>query len=193
MIEAYPDFTASPEAAFVISATTTGDLQLKPIKPGTFPGTVDVATIMGQMAQQAGLKLENGGVDVKLSNPYFPGTIIQQIYTCARAANIYAYIDRVAGTLVIIPKNGTRGGTVPVVSPATGMIGYPVFQRNLLVSRTLFDPTIKTLGQIQIQSQLTPANGLWNVIQLDYNIASQMVDGPWEQTMTCVSAPNAPG
>ena len=124
IIDSYPAFQGA-DSPFIMSATTTNLLQMTPVKPGTFPGTVDVATIMGQMAQQAGLKLENNGVDVKLSNPYFPGTIIDQIYSCAKAANIYAYIDRVTGRLAIWPKTGSRSGTVPVISPATGMIGYP--------------------------------------------------------------------
>lgn len=191
-IEAYPDFTAAPDTAFVLSAVTTGDLQLKPIAPASFQGSTDVATVMGQMAVAGGLSLENNGVSVRLSNPYFCGTLSQQIYSCARAANIFAYVDTTSNTLVITPKTGSRNGGPIMVSAATGMIGYPVFQRNLIVVRSLLNPTIKQLGKIQIQSQLTTANGIWTVNQIDYNLSSLEPDGPWEMTMTAISA-NAPG
>jgi hypothetical protein len=186
IIEAVPKFAQAPNTFFLISATSTADLQLKPVKPGTFKGGTDVAMIMSQMAQVAGLGFENNGVSVQLSNPYFPGTITQQIYSCAKAANIYAYIDRVSNTLVIVPKGGSRSGSTPLISPATGMIGYPDFQQFQIILRTLFNPVIEIMKPIQVQSQLMPANGKWLPIQIDYNLASQEVDGPWETVVTAI-------
>ncbi len=75
VLESFPDFTAMPDVPLMISASTTADLQLKPVPPSSVKGAVDVATLMGAMAKTAGLTLENAGVDVKLSNPYFSGTI----------------------------------------------------------------------------------------------------------------------
>lgn len=191
IIEAYPDFTTMPESAFVISATTTGDLQLKPITPASVKGAADVGSVMGQMAGAAGLGFENNlTTPIKLSNPYFSGTIIQQINSCARAANIYAYVDGVSNTLVIMPKGGSRSGGIPIISPQTGMIGYPQFQQVGVVVRTLFDPNIKFGGQVQIQSQLTAASGSWNIYHIDYALSSVLPGGPWEMTLTGYS-PNA--
>ncbi|MGA8495925.1 MAG: hypothetical protein WB764_10615 [Xanthobacteraceae bacterium] len=182
--ESFPDFRAMPDVPLMISASTISDMQLKPVSPGSYQGSTDVGTIMGQMAQAAGLTLENAGVDVKLSNPYFSGTIWDQIKSCANAANIFVHVDRVAGVLAIFPKGGARAGAPVVVSAASGMIQYPGYQNVNVVVRTLFNPAIKFGSQIKVESELPPANGIWYVYGLDYTLSAQLPDGPWEQTIT---------
>jgi Baseplate hub gp41 len=186
---AFPDFTETPESAFVIVAHTGRAIAMKPVPPTSYPGPADAATIMKSMAAQCGLAFEPNGVSVQLASPYFAGTYMRQMATCARAANIYAHIDGSSNTLAIWPKTGSRGGDVPVISAADGMILYPMYQTRNVQVRTLFDPAVKYGGQVQIQSQLTPANGNWTVVgQLDYNLSSQMPDGPWEMTFQGVNS-----
>jgi hypothetical protein len=179
IIEATPQFGRQPQVAFVISAAGNHEIALKPVAPNTFKGSADVADIMKAMAQTAGLTLENNGVSVKLSNPYFWGGIVEQITECAKAANINSHIDPVSKVLAIWPKNGSRMGNMIMISPAQGMINYPEFQAILVRVRTLFNPAIKVGLQMQIQSQLTAANGLWTITQADHFLSSKLPDGDW--------------
>jgi hypothetical protein len=191
IIDAFPELNQMPDSAFMISATTAQDTALKPVAPNSFKGTADVAQIMNSLATAAGLAFENNGVDVKLSNPYLHGTLMMQMELVGKAANINWHIDGTTnnGTLAIWPKNGSRGGGIPVISPASGLIGYPSFEHSTIIIRTVFNPLIKQGGQIQIpQSEtITAARGNWNVIQIDASLSSQVPDGPWEMEVKAVS------
>ena len=187
--DAFPDFTETPESAFVIVGLVGRQIAMKPVPPTTYPGSTDTATIMRSLAGSAGLAFENNAVSVQLASPYFAGTLMRQMAACAKAANIYAHIDGASNTLAIWPKTGSRGGAVPVISPANGMILYPTYEAIFVHVRTLFDPSVKFGGQVTIQSQLTPANGNWTVVgHLDYTLSSQMPDGPWEMSFQGTNA-----
>ena len=190
--EAFPDLSQMPDGAFIVTAVTAQDVALRPVPPNSFKGSTDVAQIMNSLASAAGLGFENNGVDVKLSNPYLHGTLMQQMELVGKAADIGWFIDGTTsnGTLAIWPKNGSRGGAIPVISPASGMIGYPSFERVFLRVRTIFNPLIKQGGQIQIpQSEpITAARGNWQVIRIEASLSSQMPDGPWEMEVLAVNA-----
>jgi Baseplate hub gp41 len=177
--QAYPDFRM-PNSGFVFLASGGYLIQLKPAAPTSFSGPTDVATAMGTLAGQIGYRVENNSVSVQVSSPYLKGTIGQQIASLAHQANVYHYLDQTTQTLAIWPKNGARGGSVPVISPETGMIGYPAFQVAGVQVRTLFNPEIVPGIQVQIQSQLQAASGTFQVATVSHHIASQMPDGPWE-------------
>jgi hypothetical protein len=185
IMEAFPDFTEAPNSAFVVSAITGRKIAMKPVAPVSFQGPTSAATVFQQIAQNSGLNLENNGVNAQLSSPYCAGTAMSQIAATARAADCYAHLDEP----VILAKNSNRGGDVPVISPATGMIGYPSYEQIYIIVRTTFDPAVKFSGLIQVNTggQLLQADGLWKVVFLDYNLASQMPDGPWEMTIKGVS------
>ena len=191
IIDAFPELSQAPDAAFMVSAKTAQDLALKPVPPNSFQGTADVAQIMQTLATSAGLGFENNGVDIKLSNPYLHGALMQQIELVGKAADINWHIDGTTnnGTLAIWPKNGSRGGNIPVISPASGLILYPTFEKVYLMVRTIFNPLIKMGGQIQVpqSEQIAAARGTWSVIQVDASLSSQVPDGPWEMEVKAVS------
>ena len=88
-------------------------------------------------------------------------------------------------TLAIWPKHGTRGGLIPVISPASGLVGYPTFADQGVRFRTLFNPSITFGGQVEIKSSLMPACGKWYVNALSYNLSAQVVNGPWFCDVGC--------
>ena len=145
---------------------------------------------MQTLATSAGLGFENNGVDVKLSNPYLHGALMQQMELVGKAADIGWFIDGTTSTLAIWPKNGSRGGSIPVISPQSGMIGYPSFERVFLRVRTIFNPLIKQGGQIQIprSEPITAARGIWQVIRIEASLSSQVPDGPWEMEVLAVNS-----
>ncbi|HVX57296.1 MAG TPA: hypothetical protein VHA37_06185, partial [Candidatus Saccharimonadales bacterium] len=187
-----------------------------PAKPTSFPGGADVATIMAGFAAQMGLAFENNGVQVQLSSPYFPGNTMQQVQKCAAAAGIVAYVDTstTPNTLAIWPKWGTRGGAVPLISAASGMIGYPRFYDYGLQFSTVFNPNIRVGvgGQIEMRSSIGTAvkysnpaapkpedvvaggpNGLYYVNgPVVHNLTAQTPGGPWVSQVSCTRVSGAP-
>lgn len=175
--QAWGDFNRIPDAALNISAVGGLAASLKPVGASSYPGSADVATIMQTLATTAGLNFVNSGVSVQLSNPYFPGTALAQIRECAQAANICFAIDN--GTLHIWPKGGTRNSQIPVISPDTGLVGYPAFSSNGLMLTTEFNPHVVIGGTIQVQSSVTPACGKWVAVQISHSLESETPGGQW--------------
>ena len=187
MLEAYPEIS-QPDSPLHIEAIPSSLFQLKPVVTSTFPGAASAATVFGTLAKGAGLTLENNGVNAVLSNPYFWGTSWQQILSAGRAANAFVFVDTVAGVLAIWPKDGSRAGAALQVSPATGMIGYPNFQANQVTVHQLFAPNnLPAVGKtMQITSQIPAATGKFTITSVNFDLASQLPDGPWEQTIVGV-------
>lgn len=201
ILNAYQNFDGMPETMLQIVAYGGVDAAVAPVIPTSYPASADVATIMSGLAEQMGVAFENNGVQVQLSSPYFAGTALQQAQKCAKAAGIEMYIDTATapGTLAIWPKNSTRGGMVPLISAASGMIGYPKFSSNGMDFSTIFNPSIRVGGQIKMQSTIGTAatyadpahptpdtivaggpNGLWYVNgPMVHELSSQISGGPW--------------
>lgn len=175
--QSWGDFNQLPDSALNIAAVGGLAASLKPVGATSFAGSADVGTIMQQLAFLAEVDFVNNGVSVQLSNPYFPGTALAQIRECAQAANINYTIDK--GVLQIWPKGGSRNGSIPIISPETGMVGYPAFSSNGLMLTTMFNPSVVIGGVIQVQSSLTAATGKWIVTQVSHSLESEMPGGQW--------------
>lgn len=189
IFRAYPDMNSMPNVSFVIFGNAGRTLQMKPVAPSSFPNGVEGATIMGSLAQQAGLKLENNGVSAMIRDSYLPGTLWSKISAVADAANCYFHIDRTAGVLAIWPKTSARSSDIPLISPQTCLVGYPEYEQAGIKVRTLFHGeglNIKFGGKVKVESQLKAANGTWSVVSLSYDLASEMPNGPWLVTFSAV-------
>lgn len=178
MMEAWADFQGAPEVSFNISGQTGALAAMKPEQASSFSGPTDVAVIMAGLAKKMGYTFENNGVSVILASPYLWGTARQQAISAAAAANINVVFDNDGGVMAITPINGARGTLVPLISAATGMVGYPVYNgRNAIRLKTLYNPAVQFLGSVQVDSVIKPACGKWRVVQLTHNLESQNIDG----------------
>lgn len=184
--EAVADYSGMPDVSFNIVALAGMDLALKPVDAISFKGATDVATIMRGLADDMGLAFENNGVSVVLSNPYFPGTGLAQVRKCAAAANINHTID--LQKLVIWPKDGFRAGAIPIISPDTGMIGYPRMSSKGIDLQSVFNTDILLGGQVEVRSSVEVANGIFNVFDFSHSLSCEMPGGPWFTSIRCYPA-----
>ncbi len=201
LLNAWQDFNEAPETALNLTGNGGFEQALAPAQPISIQGAADVATLMQSIAGRMGYAFENWGVNVKLSNPYLSGSALKQAHDLARAAGIELYCDTATNpiTLAIWPKTGTRGGAVPLINAASGMVGYPTFQSNGISLRTLFNPNVRLGGQIVVESSVGGApttiygsklvpdgtqsggpSGSWYVIgPLVHDLSAQVPGGPW--------------
>ena len=171
------DGQGQPNVPFHVQAYAGAYENSKPVPPTSQPGSQDVGTLMQTVAKAGGLQFENSGVSARIQNPYLPGTAVQQMHALAEAARIERVID--CGTLAIWPAGGSRQGEPAVISPQTGLVGYPQFDSQGVIFTTLWQPTLAYGGQITLQSSMTPACGTWIIHKLSYSLASMMHNGPW--------------
>jgi len=176
---------AAPETHLLVLAQAGTVDKYKSVPPITAPGSMDAAVIMFNIAQTCGWLFENAGVSVQLSTPYFPGEPMEQIRACAAAGNFLFTLDKGSSdrqtTLVIWPKGGSRKGQIPVISSATGMIGYPNYSTSVygLDVQTEFNPLLSVGGRVEIRSSLEVANGTWGVFGICHELESEVPNGPW--------------
>lgn len=211
---AWQNLDGSPETFLSLQGIGAELMAMQPIAPTSVAGTADVASLIQGLAIQGGWGFENNGVTTKLPSSYFPGTAMDQIHAIARAANIEVYFDTGTpgpgtpaptpgtGTVAIWPKTGTRIKQIPLISAATGLIGYPRYFDQGMGFRCIFNRNISLYGRITMQSIIggdpVPANatlqqqlqagpnGEWYVVgQLTHDLSSQVPGGPWFTDVNC--------
>lgn len=186
IIECWADFNSSPEVCLNVFASTGFISNLKPVPPTSYKGTVDAAVVMAGIAAQMSppVPLENSGVDVKLANPYYPGTLWQQALDCAREGQFNLFLDDTV--LAIWPQGTSRGGLIPDIGPDTGLVGYPTHTQGGIEFRTIFNPSIVFGGRVKLRSILTPAIGdTWRPAIVTHELESEMPNGKWFTTVQC--------
>lgn len=189
IVDAYADYQ-QPDARFVVSAIQFMAQSVQTVAALSYSGSVDAATIMGNIAKQLNLTLENSGVSVQLANVYQTGSLLDQAKAIAKAGNFNAIISGTA--LAIWPRNGMRNGQSVVVSPQSGvgqLINYPKFTFNGVIFECTYNPNIVYGKALMLQSSLKNATGSWVPVMIDYALSAEMPDGPWMMRVTAW-APN---
>lgn len=115
---AFMDGNAQPMVALRGEAFASGDLAVKPTPTTSQPGQIDAAGMLQPLAQVAGLTFENNGVSVKLTNPHYSGSILQQIEAICTDAKCEHIIDK--GVLAVWPSSGQRAHRLPFRSSVEG-------------------------------------------------------------------------
>lgn len=175
---AWGDYQGAPDVPFQVLAHVGGFEAVNPGKSLSYKGSVDASTILQGLATQMGKSFINNGVTAKVTDPYYTGSLRDQALMCVKDAGIqWNGLDN--NQLVIWPSGKSRDGQVPLVSPDTGMIGYPTFTSVGILVRSLFNPSIGFGGKIKIQSSVTPACGEWVVYALEYDLSAEFPKGPW--------------
>lgn len=177
IINAWADYQNMPDVFLSIQARLGEKAALASVPPRSFKGAADVASVMAQIAKDAGFTFENNGVSIQLTDIYLSNTALEQIKDLAKMANIDYYLDDVV--LAICPKNSPRGGLIPDISSKTGMVGYPTFDGFGLNFSTYFNPAIVYGSRIKMTSDVPQANGQWYVSSVSHRLESEKPGGSW--------------
>lgn len=186
--QAWADYNQAPEVAFNVVALAAADLAVKPVAARSYRGSTAVAVVMQDIARSMGLGFENSGVSVQLSNAYFPGTDVDQLRSCARAARINYSIDR--GVLAIWPMDSSRIGDAIELSPETGLVGYPTFTGSGIACTLLYNPDLATGKTVQLTSSIEAAHGEWIIFSLVHNLDAEVPGGAWMSQIMCTRKMN---
>lgn len=188
---AYSDFNEQPESPFVVEAQTLGYAALATVAPTSYSGSVDVSEIISFLAQSVGMKFENHGVSVKISRPYLRGPALKQIADIARAAHVGWSADN--GVIALYDlQRGKDSSQARLISPSTGLIGYPRYSQFWIGLDTLFDASLVPGTWVQVQSQITPACGAWLISGVTHQIDAETPDGAWKTTLDCWNPKSIP-
>lgn len=173
----FADFNQMPDAPLIISGNATGYEQSIPASPFSASGSVDVADIISSIASGIGYSVVNSGVNYKISNPYFDGNPIEQIRKVAKAAGIN--FDPRMGVIFIWPQTGAVDDVKPLISPQTGLLGYPVFSNFGVTFQCTFSDLIIIGRRCQIETSLPNASGTYTITAATHHLSSWTEGGPW--------------
>lgn len=177
IVNAWADYQGMPDVFLHIQAQSAFFNTLKAVPPRSFKGRVDVATVMGQIARDLGYTFENNGVTTQLVDVYLPNTGMEQAKDLARAAGCDLYLDD--KILAITPPNVPRKVIIPLISPASGLVGYPTFDGVGVNFQTLFNPAITFGGSIKLETDVQQAAGEWVVTSVGHRLESEKPGGAW--------------
>jgi hypothetical protein len=174
-----------PELYFMVHALSGYYPAVTPAQPKGFQGATPVAPAMAALAAQSGYAFENNGVDSVVANPYLYGSPYQQAAQLAEMAGLEFGVDD--ETLWIAPGGRQRLGAVPLVSKDTGLVGYPIFDKDGLKVSCEYSAAFQMGGVIEVQSAVPSANGLWRIHKLEHELDADAPGGKWESKIRAVN------
>ena len=185
ILNAFANFQGMPDVYLDIQAGSSLLAVLQTVPPRSYRGDVDVASVLTEIALTMGKTIENTDVNVKLSNIYLCDTAMRQFQDLAQMADVdYVEEERV----IAIMRRGTpRNSVVPLISAATGLIGYPVPNGISVNARCLYNPAIRALGMVKIETEVKRAEGYWKVNSMSHQLESEKPNGAWFTSFQCVT------
>lgn len=180
-----PDFNRQPEAPINIQAYAALDIATLPSAPKSYQGSADITVMIKTIADEVSYNTEFNGISgVSLSRSYLDGSPRDQIDNIRRAVKDRGImVDFVENNTIAVwyaSKGRNNGGGIPVISPDTGMIGYPQYTGFGIDVRTIYNPNVVQGGLVQVKSSLPAASGLFSVYGLSHDLDAQIPGGKWE-------------
>lgn len=180
----YADFDAAPDVCLVVTAFYDLISSAKAITPLSFPGPSSVAVIAAQLAAQMGITFVNQGVNVTVpGSVYLAGSAKAMLDKLQQIGNFeYSTNGGVAGqSLIIWPKGSSQGAQGPLISPATGLVGYPKFADTGVIIRAVYQPGFSLGTPFVLKSPdsvVQGGDGTWFVYSLTYDLEANNPTGP---------------
>jgi hypothetical protein len=184
IITSGPDYAGIPHVPLKVQARILGFESLNPATPTSYTGATSVANIVQTIAAKLGYVLENNGVTAILNNPYFGGTLVDQLRAVKQAAGIQMFVE--GNVIAICPPGVPRNQETFTIGPNAGLVGYPKldFQRGFVRVKALYNPAFRFGGPINIEGSSVPlANGSWVIGTITHTLEAQTYNGQWFSDM----------
>lgn len=166
------DFSSAPTIKMNIEAAAGAYASLKAESPIAVKGQQTAASLIEQIAKDNGYSFENKGVSSSVKNAVFNGSPIEKAYSIARQVNAELLIDD--GKFVLLPydKGRNEAGNAVLLTPETGMLGYPSFNNDGVSVKCLYNPALELGGMVKIESIVPGASGVWKITKLSHELAA---------------------
>lgn len=181
IFSSYANMNSVPEAALVINAFAGLDIARKATKAYTFNGTTSLQSILKSICSPFGYEVVTYGLDgMQGTNPHFEGSTLEQVRQVCGHFDLLMVIN---GKVITIWKRSSGINTIKaLVSPENGLIGYPVFTQSGIMYQSQFSPYLTAGQQVELQTSLPNASGVYTNFAVDHYLSSWVKDGPWLTT-----------
>jgi hypothetical protein len=205
ILTAAPDYAGMPDVPLVVTSMSKSYDLVNPATPSSFPGGTAVFDIISVIAAKMGITPINNGVTTVTSGAtYYPQASAVQLRQVCKAFNIDPVFSTDGLVVTVTPKGQADSTTPFILSPTSGLQGYPTPQANgFLAVRSLYNPVFHVKSPITIQGSdvvidtgvpttlNSLANGDWLVTTITNTLEALKPDGAWFSDMI-LYPPNAP-
>ena len=177
---AYIDTSNAPNVSLRIRSITAIYEAYSPSPQRMFAAGTPVVRAIESLCNEIGYVFENNGVPESLTmgSTTMGDTDLNKIRKLCRDYQIDLYIEN--RSITITRQGAPRDIRVPLITPKTGLIGYPVPTMQGVDLRCLYDPMIRFGGLIRIKDSLMETtNGDWRVFGTTIQLESELPGGAW--------------
>ncbi len=187
IIEGQPEYRAAPDVYFHLLAVVAYFQKINAATPTSYPESVPADLAVLDIIRRMGFSgVATGEVGaVTLTNPYFTGTLFDQLQQVCQAAGADFYL---LGDTILVTASGQPRTDQPavVLNPDSGLIGYPVYERAGLNVDALFNPAFLCGTPIELTSSVPSATGRWYPFAIQHTLESLMPKGKWLSQLQCL-------
>ncbi|ELY4670912.1 hypothetical protein SM021_001486 [Cronobacter muytjensii] len=178
MTSSIANMNSVPNTALMITATANADLQNKTASPFSFNGSTPVTSVINAICKAAGYKPYIVGLDGKvISNPHYEGSVFDQLLSLCDDLGIAMSVA--PPSISFWPQESAKDDVKPLISPEYGLIGYPVFSNGGVMFQTQFSTLLTTGRDIELQTTLPHASGVYKLTSVTHELSSWLDSGPW--------------
>ena len=153
---------------------------LRPAESKVFKANMDAADMIAEICKDMSYSFENNGASKIIADGgTYNGTRLNMIKRIAEIADFDLYIEQ--NNIAICPKGAPRTIPVPIISPKSGLIGYPVPDVRGVSFKAFYDPLIRFGGLVEIKDSVMGAtvNGQWRIFGATVTLESNLEGGAW--------------
>lgn len=175
---AYPDFANAPDVSLVVESQAAAYEDKKSKDPYEKQGEVDIADVIKDICDEMGYQLENNGVSEITKDLTLNGSSLDKLKTLEHDFEFDMYIE--SNLIAITPKGGSRNIKIPVITPTSGLIGYPIPDIRGVTFKCLYDPLLRFGGICKIKDSIIEVcNGEWRIYGMYKSLESNQANGNW--------------
>ena len=175
------DANAAPNIPLIITSQMAMVEKSKVAPPYTVGKdvSIDVADVVEALCIVMGYEFTNDGVEHIITDTTLEGSDLEKIQKLAIICDFDLYVDQ--KLISICKKGAARTVKIPVISPSTGLIGYPVPDIKGVAFSCMYDPMIKFGGIVTIQnSAITVCNADWRLYGFTAQLEANIPNGKWQ-------------
>ena len=174
------DMANAPNVSLNIESQSAIVDSLLPVQSKIFEANTDAAAMIEGICKDMGYRFENNGASKIIADGgTYNGTRINMIKSIADAADFDLYIEQ--NNIAICPKGGPRKIPVPIISPKSGLVGYPIPDVRGVSFKAFYDPLIRFGGLVEIRDSVLGAtvNRQWRIFGTTVTIEANTDGGAW--------------
>lgn len=174
------DMSNAPTTCLQIESQMAIVESLLPQEPKTYTKGQDASEIIKQICEEMGYSFtNNGATHILADSKTLEGSRINRIQSLAYACDFDLYVEQ--REIAVCQKGLARSIKIPVITPTTGLLGYPSPDIRGVTFRCLYSPLLRCGGIVKLQDSLIPTcNGEWRIYGLRSVLEVNAPSARWE-------------